>query len=56
LVVWVVAWWLGHLQVSAVEEGKPVLYLLRASRRDEAEELFAAINRHKELGGGSSSV
>ncbi|ELR23440.1 RanBP1 domain containing protein [Acanthamoeba castellanii str. Neff] len=44
------------VQVSAVEEGKPVLYLLRASRRDEAEELFAAINRHKELGGSSSSV
>jgi Ran-binding protein 3 len=41
------------VQVSAVEEGKPVLYLLRVARRDEAEELFAAINSHKDLTGSA---
>jgi len=36
-------------QVSAIEDSKPVLYLLRLSRGIEAEELFNAINKHKAI-------
>jgi Ran-binding protein 3 len=37
------------VQVSAIEDSKPVLYLLRLSRGIEAEELFNAINKHKAI-------
>jgi Ran-binding protein 3 len=44
------------VQVSAMEEGKVVWYLLRVSRRDEAEDLFHAINKYKNITTGGAAA